>query len=86
VATLSALRDSNTILFGAPVDSEAISRVMENAPLIVDYEPSVNEFVIRDRTSKQMIVPRKDPSGDLNDVYGLVTVLNTRDSDRGRLA
>jgi hypothetical protein len=58
---------------------------MEKTPLIVDYEPSVREFVIRDRTSGQMIVPRKDPNGDLIDVYGLITVLNTRESDRGRL-
>ena len=85
VATLSALRGRNAILFGAPVDSEAISRTLENTPLIVDYEPSVREFVIRDRTSGRMIVPRKDTNGDLIDVYGLVTVLNTRDSDRGRL-
>jgi hypothetical protein len=85
VATLSAIRGRNTILFGAPVDSEAISRTMEKTPLVVDYEPSVREFVIRDRTSGQMIVPRKDPNGDLIDVYGLITVLNTRESDRGRL-
>ncbi len=85
VATLSALRDRNAILFGAPVDSEAITRLMEKTPLVVDYEPSVREFVIRDRASAQMIVPRKDANGDLIDVYGLVTVLNTRDSDRGRL-
>jgi len=85
VATLSALRDRNTILFGAPVDSEAISRTMEKTPLVVDYEPSVREFVIRDRASGLIIVPKKDPNGDLIDVYGLLTVLNTRDSDRARL-
>jgi hypothetical protein len=85
VATLSALRGRNAILFGAPVDSEAISRTMEHTPLIVDYEPSVKGFVIRDRTSGQMIVPQKDGYGDFIDVYGLVTVLNARDSDRGHL-
>jgi hypothetical protein len=85
VATLSALRGRNAILFGAPVDSEAITRTMERTPLIVDYEPSVKEFVIRDRDSGKMIVPQKDANGDFIDVYGLITVLNTRDTDRGRL-
>jgi hypothetical protein len=83
VATLAALRGRNVMLFGAPVDSEAISRTMEHTPLIVDYEPSVKEFVIRDRATGQMIEPQKDANGDFIDVYGLVTVLNTRESDRG---
>ncbi|HKE28678.1 MAG TPA: hypothetical protein VKB88_40285 [Bryobacteraceae bacterium] len=85
VATLSALRGRNAILFGAPVDSEAITRITESVPLTVDFEPSVNEFVIRDRSNGSMIVPQKDSLGDFVDVYGLVTVLNTRESDRGRL-
>jgi hypothetical protein len=85
VATLSALRGRNAILFGAPVDSEAISRSMESTPLTVDFEPSIREFVIRDRTAGTWITPRKDANGDFSDVYGLVTVLNTRDSDQGRL-
>jgi hypothetical protein len=85
VATISALRGRNAILFGAPVDSEAITRTLQTAPLTVDYEPSVKEFVVRDRTTGRMIVPQKDANGDFMDVYGLVTVLSTRDSDRGRL-
>jgi hypothetical protein len=85
VTTLSELRGRNAILFGAPVDSEAISRTMEHTPLVVDYEPSVKGFVIRDRTSGQMIVPEKDGYGDFINVYGLITVLNARDSDHGRL-
>ena len=85
VSTLSELRGRNAILFGAPVDSEAITRTMEHTPLLVDYEPSVKGFVIRDRTSGKMILPQKDAYGDFIDVYGLITVLNARDSDRGRL-
>jgi hypothetical protein len=85
VATLAALRGRNVMLFGAPVDSEAITRTMEHTPLIVDYEASVKEFVIRDRASGGIIVPQKDSNGDFIDVYGLITVLNTRDSDRGRV-
>jgi len=85
VATLAALHGRNAMLFGAPVDSEAITRLTEAAPLTVDFEPSVREFVIRDRSNGAMIVPQKDSEGEFIDVYGLVTVLNTRESDRGRL-
>jgi hypothetical protein len=83
--TLSELRGRNAILFGAPVDSEAISRTMEHTPLLVDYEPSVKGFVIRDRTSGDILVPQKDGYGEFINVYGLITVLNARDSDRGGL-
>jgi hypothetical protein len=84
-ATVPALRGRNAMLFGAPVDSEAISKTLQDTPLTVDYEQSVKEFVIRDRVAGQIIVPQKDPKGDFLDVYGLLTVDNTRDSERGKL-
>jgi hypothetical protein len=59
---------------------------MENAPLLVDYDPSARIFVIRDRTSGKTFVSQSDGQGRFTFVYGLVTVLNTRNSDRGRLA
>src|SRR5262249_8437556 len=46
---------------------------------------SIKEFVIHDRTAGTSIAPKKDANGDFIDVYGLLTVLNTRDSDQGRL-
>ena len=84
VATLSALRGRNAVLFGAPVDSEAITRTMHATPLTVEYEPSVKEFVVRDRESGRMLVPKRDVNGDFVDVYGLATVLHTGESERGR--
>jgi hypothetical protein len=85
-ATIPALRGRNVMLFGAPVDSEAISKTLQDVPLTVDYEPNVKEFVIRDRTTGKIIVPQKDATGDFLDVYGLLTVDNTRDSEYGKLA
>lgn len=85
VAPISALRNRNAVLFGAPVDSDAISKTLENAPLTVDYEESVKEFVIRDREKGEFLAPRKDAYGDFVDVYGLITVMHNRDSDGGRL-
>jgi hypothetical protein len=84
-ATLAALHGRNAILYGLPFHSEAISRTMEKTPLIVDYEPSVGGFVIHDRISGRVFVPQRDANGEFSESYGLVTVLNTRDSDRGRL-
>ena len=85
VAPMSTFRNRNVMLFGAPVDSDAITRSHESTPLVVDYEPSVQEFVIRDRKSGKTIVPQKNEQGEFRAVYGLITVLNTRDSDHGKL-
>jgi hypothetical protein len=85
VAPISSLRNRAAILFGAPVDSEAISKVLENTPLTLAFEPSVSEFVIRDRKSGAMMVPKKTAAGEYTEVYGLVTVLNNRETDAGRL-
>ena len=41
--------------------------------------------MIRDRVSGNIFAPKLDGKGGFEDVYGLVTVLNTRDSDRGPL-
>jgi hypothetical protein len=84
-ATLASLRGRNAMLFGAPVDSEAISKTLQDTPLTVDYEPTVKEFVIRDRLAGRIIVPQKEANGDFADVYGLLTVDSTRDSERGKL-
>lgn len=85
VAPMSTFRGRNVILFGAPVDSDAVTRTHESLPLVVDYEPSVQEFVIRDRKSGRIKVPQKDAQGDFREVYGLITVLNNRESNQGKL-
>jgi len=84
-APISALRDRNVIMFGSAADSETIRRHTENAPLFIDFEPSARTFVVRDRVSRNIFAPKLDGKGGFEDVYGVVTVLNTRDSDRGRL-
>lgn len=82
---MSAIRERNVVLFGTPWDSETIDRVLETVPLVVDFEPSAKSFVVRDRASGHLNIPKPDGKGGFSDVYGLVTVLNTRDSDHGRL-
>lgn len=82
---MSVLHGRDTVLFGAPVDSQAISEILDKTPLSVVYDESVREFVVRDRISRKTFAPEKKPNGDFNSVYGLVSVLDTRESDSGRL-
>ncbi len=84
-AMMSALRGRDTILFGAPVDSQAISEILNKTPLSVVYDQSIREFVVRDQLAGKTFAPEKEPNGDFKSVYGLATVLNTRESDHGRL-
>ncbi len=84
-AIMSVLHGRDAILFGAPVDSQAITEILDKTPLSVAYDEGEHEFVIKDRVSGRSITPEKDSNGDFHSVYGLVTVLNTRESDRGRL-
>jgi hypothetical protein len=84
-AMMSVLHGRDAILFGAPVDSQVIFELLEKTPLTVAYDEGVREFVIQDRVKGRKLVPEKDANGDFLTVYGLVTVLNTRESDRGRL-
>jgi hypothetical protein len=85
VAPISTFRNRNVMLFGAPVDSEAVSRSHESTPLLVDFEPSISDFVIRDKQTGKMLKPVHDEQGEYREVYGLVTVLNNRDTETGRL-
>ncbi len=82
---MSLLHGRDAVLFGAPVDSQLISEILSDTPLSVLYDEGVKEFVIRDRLNGQTLAPEKNASGDFRTVYGLVTVLNNRESDHGRL-
>lgn len=84
-AMMSVLHGRDTILFGAPVDSQAISEILDTTPLSVIYDESIREFVVKDRISGKTFAPEKEPNGDFKSVYGLITVLDTRESDHGRL-
>jgi hypothetical protein len=81
VAPISSLRNRNAMVFGAPVDSEAITKLLEKTPLTVAYDEEEREFVVLDRKSGEKLVPRKDARGEFTDVYGLISVLHERDSD-----
>jgi hypothetical protein len=81
VATISTIRGRNTILFGTPIDSEAVSLTLQDIPFTIDYEPSVREFVVRNRLTGKLMVPKKNAAGDFLDAYGLLTVIGSRYQD-----
>ena len=85
VAPVPTFRDRNVMLFGAPVDSDAITETLASVPLTVEVDPMAKEFVIRDRNTHRALTPAKDAQGEFTVVYGLVTVLNTRRSESGVL-
>lgn len=79
IASVSVLRGRNAILLGAAVDSETITVAMQDMALTVEFDPAVHEFVVRDRATGRAIVPKRDGSGDLAEVYGLITVKKSSD-------
>ncbi len=79
VASVSALRGHSAILFGAGVDSETIAVTMQDMPLAVEFDAAVREFVIRNRLTGKCMAPTKDATGDLSEVFGLITVKETED-------
>lgn len=85
VAPISSLRNRNAMVFGAPVDSEAITKLLEKTPLTVAYDEEEREFIVLDRESGKKLVPRKDARGEFTDVYGLISVLDERDSENRRV-
>ena len=82
---MAVLHGRDAILFGAPVDSQAIAEVLDKTPLSVVYDDDVKDFIVRDRVTGQSFISEKEANGAFHSVYGLITVLNTRDSEHGRL-
>lgn len=82
VARISSLRNRNAVVFGAPVDSEAITKLLEKTPLTVEYDEGTREFVILDRESGKKLAPSKDAQGEFTEVYGLISVLHEGDPDQ----
>jgi hypothetical protein len=73
------LRNRNVLLFGRPEYSPAARMLMETAPFVIEYNPGVRSWVVRNRSPKAgeppFYEPRTDGKGGDLDVYGLLTVL-----------
>lgn len=84
VAPISTFRNRNVVVFGAPVDSEAVTLLHEHTPLVVEHDPAVHDFVIRDRVTGKTRNPEKYEEGQYRIVYGLITVLKNESSEKGK--
>jgi hypothetical protein len=76
-APLVSFRGRNVLLIGSPEDSMAVSSLLENMPLSVEFDSTAHELVIRDRRNNKIYAPKRDDTGYYSQVYGLITVSPT---------
>jgi len=79
VARVTTMRGRNVILIGDPQDSEAAALYLKKTPITLDYDPAVQDVVIRDRRAGQarIYIPKRGPDKRYTEVYGLITVTPT---------
>ena len=78
-ARVTTMRGRNVILIGEPQDSEAARLYLEKAPIAMEYDPAVEDVVIRDHRPGvgRVYVPKRGPDKRYSEVYGLITVTPT---------
>ena len=83
---LSSLRSRNAILIGDPTLTPIIGQELQRTPLSIEYDPTVGDFVVKERTSKGqplVVAPDAASRGRLRHVPGLLTVLPSDDPPGG---
>lgn len=78
-----ALRGRNVVLIGSPGYSKYAARILATMPFSVYYDAAKEQEVIADaapeRGPAREFVPRIDGAGQLQDAYGLLTVVPSQD-------
>ena len=75
----AALRNGNVLLIGSSNYSEYAARVLKNTPFTISEDAEIGEEVIREHPADahaKLFVPKRDDSGSLTVVYGLITVFS----------
>ncbi len=80
VVAMPTLRRRNVVLFGAPEYSPAVTHFLEKCPLTVKYLASINERVTG-QSAKTLYSSKRDAQNRLTQVYGLITVLPSENSN-----
>jgi hypothetical protein len=83
-APVTTMRDRNVIIIGDPQNSSAAAKLLEETPFTLDYDPGVQDVVVRDRRSGRGWVPKRGPDNRYTDAYGLLTVTPTPGGKRGQ--
>jgi len=82
--TVPAMRERNVILIGNPQYSEAVSLALAETPLTVEFDPGVQDVVVRERGGARTIWAGKhDRENHYSEVFGLITVLPGEGEVRG---
>ncbi len=78
----AALRNRNVLLVGSPSYSTYAARILSNTPFTIREDSQIGEEVIQEHSAGskggQVFVPKRDQSGELVLVYGLITVFSTQ--------
>ena len=79
-ARITAMRGRNVILVGEPQSSEAAAFYLDKMPITVEYDPAIQDVVVRDRSQPgrpRAFIPKRGPDKRYTEVYGLITVTPT---------
>ena len=84
-APLASLRGRNLILFGVPITSEAATALLGHAAWTVDFDPGLNDMVIRENSANAVtsFAPTRGEDRTYIDVFGLITVFPSPGSAGG---
>ncbi|HTS63993.1 MAG TPA: hypothetical protein VMH28_18345 [Candidatus Acidoferrales bacterium] len=75
-ASSPALRGRSTILIGDPQNSVTAANRLANTPLTLEFDPAVQDVVVRDRASPRTTwAGKRGPDNPYTEVYGLITML-----------
>ncbi len=78
-----ALRGRNVVLIGSPGYSKYAARILATMPFSVYYDAAKEQEVIADASPesgpRREFVPKMDGAGQLQDAYGLLTVVPSQD-------
>jgi hypothetical protein len=74
-APVTVMRGRNVILIGDPQNSTAAAGFLEKTPFTIDYDPVVQDLVVRDRRNNRSYIPKRGPDNRYSDAFGLVTVV-----------
>jgi hypothetical protein len=78
---LAALRNRNVLLIGSSNYSDYAARVLKNTPFTISEDAKIGEEVIREQSTDahaKVFIPKRDESGSLTIVYGLITVFSNQ--------
>jgi hypothetical protein len=75
-APTPALRGRSVILIGDPQNSNTAAQRLETTPLTLDFDPGVQDVVVRERGGAHRIwAGKRGPDKRYSEVFGLITVL-----------